>query len=43
MAESTGMKLKDLVEEIGLQIENRSSDYERKRITTQVINRPGVV
>ena len=42
MAETTGMKLKDLVEEIGLQIENRSSDYERKRITTQVINRPGL-
>ena len=37
-----GMPLKTLVDEIGFQIVNRSTDYESINITTQVINRPGL-
>ena len=37
-----GMFLKQLVEETGLEILNRSSDYDTKVITTAVINRPGL-
>ena len=42
MESNGGMLLKKLVEAIGLQIVNKSSDYETKRITTQVVNRPGL-
>ena len=37
-----GMLLKSLVEEIGLQIEYKSSDYDKVVISSQVINRPGL-
>lgn len=42
MGQQNGMLLKELVEEIGFQIVNRSSDYDTKMITTQIINRPGL-
>ncbi|MGM9521352.1 MAG: HPr(Ser) kinase/phosphatase [Oscillospiraceae bacterium] len=42
METQNGMLLKDLVEEVGLQIVNRSTDFDKKLITTQVINRPGL-
>ena len=40
MEENGGMLLKTLVEEIGLQIVHKSTDYETKMITNSVINRP---
>ena len=42
MEENGGMLLKTLVEEIGLQIVHKSTDYETKMITNSVINRPGL-
>lgn len=37
-----GVSLKDLVEDIGLQIVYESTDYNDIRITSQVLNRPGL-
>lgn len=42
MEENGGMLLKTLVEEIGLQIVHKSTDYDTKLITNSVINRPGL-
>ena len=42
MEPENGMLLKSLVDEIGLQIVNKSSDYEKIVISSQVINRPGI-
>ncbi|MBR1841774.1 MAG: HPr(Ser) kinase/phosphatase [Oscillospiraceae bacterium] len=42
MEENGGMLLKTLVEEIGLQIVHKSTDYDSKMITNSVINRPGL-
>lgn len=42
MEENGGMLLKTLVEEIGLQIVHKSTDYDTKMITNSVINRPGL-
>ena len=37
-----GMPLKALAEQAGLEVLNASSDFDRKLITTAVINRPGL-
>jgi HPr kinase/phosphorylase len=42
METQNGMLLKELVEQVGLQIVNRASNYESIKITTPVINRPGL-
>lgn len=42
MSKQNGMLLKKLIEEVGFQIVNRSSDYDTKVITTEVVNRPGL-
>ncbi len=42
MEPENGMLLKSLVEEIGLQVVYKSTDYDRVVISSQVINRPGL-
>ncbi len=42
MEPENGMLLKSLVEDVGLQIVNKSSDYDKIIISSQVINRPGI-
>lgn len=42
MADQNGILLKEFVESIGFDVLYKSTDYDTKKVTTQVINRPGL-